>query len=247
MEPITELQRSIIQSPTGNKIFLEGPVGTGKTTVGVERMLNLMESGIPGHSILVFLPQLTLAKPYQDALNTPGVVAGGRPSISTISGLSQRMIELFWPLIAEQAGFTRPDQPPVYLNHETAQYYVAYLIRPLLREGMFGSVTIARNRIYGQILDNLNKAAVIGFPHTEIGSRLKSAWSGEPGQSNVYTDAQTCAIVFRQFCLDHNLLDFSINYLLKQVGNLSPNKNDWVLAARAPKFIRFGIVDKLSI
>jgi hypothetical protein len=87
---------------------------------------------------------------------------------------------------------------------------MAYLVRPLLDEGYFESVTIDRNRLYSQILDNLNKAAVIGFPHTDIGSRLDSSYFGDPAQRRVYQDAQECANRFRQYCLDHNLLDFSL-------------------------------------
>jgi len=119
-------------------------------------------------------------------------------------------VDLFWPIAAEAAGFANPDQPPVFLTLETAQYYMAYLVRPLLDEGYFESVTIDRNRLYSQIIDNLNKAAVIGFPHTEIGPRLDSSYFGDPGQRRVYADAQECANLFRQYCLDHNLLDFSL-------------------------------------
>ena len=203
-------QRQVIQLPTTLNIFLEGPAGTGKTTIGIERMLHLMNTGIPGSSILVIVPQRTLGIPFLEALNTPGVVAGGMVSIVTISGLAQRMVELFWPTVAEKAGFSSSEVPPTFLNLETAQYYMAHIVHPLLGEGFFGSVTIDRNRIYSQIIDNLNKAAVVGFPYQEIGDRLKSAWSGEPGQSRVYEDAQTCASLFREYCLKHNLLDFSL-------------------------------------
>jgi hypothetical protein len=71
-------------------------------------------------------------------------------------------------------------------------------------------VTIDRNRLYSQIIDNLNKAAVVGFPHTEIGQRLKAAWGGETGRERIYDQAQICANRFRRYCLDHNLLDFSL-------------------------------------
>jgi hypothetical protein len=207
---VSQIQRQVIQLPTNSKIFLEGPAGTGKTTVGIERMLQLMNTGVPGNTILVFVPQRTLGTPYLDALNTPGVVAGGMVTVITISGLAQRMVDLYWPSISEKAGFYKPDAPPTFLTLETAQYYMAHLVRPLLAEGLFSSVTIDRNRIYSQIIDNLNKAAVIGFPYQEIGDRLRSAWSGEPVQSRVYEDAQTCATVFREYCLKNNLLDFSL-------------------------------------
>jgi hypothetical protein len=207
---LRSIQQQVIQLPANSKIFLEGIAGTGKTTVGVERMLHLMATGVAGNSILVMVPQRTLGVPYTQALNTPGVVAGGMVEIVTISGLAQHMIELFWPLAAEIAGFGDPNLPPTFLNLEAAQYYMAHLVQPMLNQGLFESVTIDRNRLYSQIIDNLNKAAVVGFSYQEIGERLKSAWSGDPGQARVYEDAQTCASLFREYCLAHNLLDFSL-------------------------------------
>ncbi len=127
-----------------------------------------------------------------------------------MGGLARRMVELFWPMVGETAGFAHPDRPPVYLNAEVAEYYMARLVRPLLDQGFFASVTMDRNRLYQQVSDNLAKAAAVGFPYTEIGERLSAAWVGDPSQRRVYADAQECANLFRQFCLEHNLLDFSL-------------------------------------
>jgi len=207
---LSTAQLSLIQRPPDSKIFLEGPAGCGKTTAAVERLLYLMAQGVSGSSILLLLPQRTLAQPYYDALRTPGVVAGSMVLPQTVGGLAQRTVDLLWPMVAEAAGFAFPDQPPIFLTLETAQYYMAHLVRPLLDEGYFDSVTIDRNRLYSQIIDNLNKAAVVGFPLAEIGERLKAAWMGEPGQQRIYDDAQDCALRFRQYCLAHNLLDFSL-------------------------------------
>jgi hypothetical protein len=207
---LTDPQRNIVNRPVDGRIFLEGPAGTGKTTAGVARLLHLLDQDVPGSSILLVVPQRTLAVPYYDALRRPTVDAGGQIDIFTIGGLAQRMVDLFWPLVAEEAGFAHPDHPPTFLTLETAQYYMARLVRPLLDEGYFETVTIDRNRLYSQILDNLNKAAVVGFPHTEIGQRLKDAWGGEQAQRRIYDEAQACANRFRQHCLVHNLLDFSL-------------------------------------
>jgi hypothetical protein len=207
---LSQAQISLITTPVDRRTFLSGPAGTGKTTVGVERMLHLMAQGMRADSFLLLVPQRTLATPYYEALNTPGVVAGGVVSVLTVGGLAQRMVELFWPLAAETAGFAHPDQPPSFLTLETAQYYMARLVRPLLDQRYFESIAISRNRLYSQIVDNLNKAAVVGFPYTEIGARLKAAWVGESSQARVYDDAQDCANRFRQYCLEHNLLDFSL-------------------------------------
>ena len=87
---------------------------------------------------------------------------------------------------------------------------MAHIVRPLLDEGYFESVTMDRNRLYSQIFDNLNKATIIGFPHTEIAARLDSSYFGDPVQRRVYQDAQDAANRFREYCLQNNLLDFSL-------------------------------------
>jgi superfamily I DNA/RNA helicase len=207
---MNKLQLEIVNAPPAAKIFLSGPAGCGKTTVAVERMRKFIASSIPAETILILTPQRTLQVPYDVALRSSEIVPGGLVTLATVGGLARRMLDLFWPLAAESAGFSHPDQPPVFLTLETAQYYMARLVRPLLDEGFFASVTIDRNRLFSQILDNLNKAASVGFPHTEIGERLSTAWFGDPGQRRIYADAQECAIRFRQYCLEHNLLDFSL-------------------------------------
>ena len=203
-------QKKLARVPLDAKIFLSGPTGCGKTTVGVERLEHLLRQGIRADSLLVLTPQRTLQEPYLASLRGPEAAPGGEVTLLTVGGLARRMADLFWPLAAEAAGFSHPDQPPVFLNLETAQYYMAHIVLPLLDEGYFESVTIDRNRLYSQILDNLNKSAVIGFPVDEIGPRLDSAWFGDPAQRRVYADAQDCALRFRQYCYAHNLLDFSL-------------------------------------
>ncbi len=208
---LTPAQQELIQHPYRGRIFLEGPAGAGKTTVAAQRLVDMLRQGVPGDSILVLTPQRALAGPYEARLRSPEAAATGRVTVWTPGALALRMVELFWPLAAEPAGFSQPDALPVFLNLETAQYYMAYLLQPLLDEQrLFDSVTLDRNRMYSQILDNLNKAALVGFPYTQIGERLKAAWIGEPGQLRVYDDVQTCADLFRRFCLEHNLLDFSL-------------------------------------
>jgi hypothetical protein len=207
---LTASQLLVIEAPISSKLFLRGPAGTGKTTASVERMKYLLEKGIPADQILILTPQRTLQESYLDVIRGPELAAGGEVTPATIGGLVRRMLDLFWPLAAEMAGVAHPEKPPVFLTLETAQYYMAALVRPHLEAGWFESVVMDRNRLCSQILDNLNKSAMIGFPHEEIGQRLESAWAGEPSQKRVYVDAQACATEFRMYCLEHNLLDFSL-------------------------------------
>jgi len=208
----TRLQKDVLQNPINESIFLEGIAGVGKTFCGVLRLQDLLLKGYPGSSILVLLPQRTLANPYLSYLSSVDNPAGSIVSVLTLSGLAKRMIDLFWPIVSEIAGFDRLDEPPTFLNLETAQYFMAHVVEPLYDEGLFNSVTISRNRLYSQILDNLNKAALVGFSLHDIGERLKSAWIGDPSQLNVYDDVQTSANHFREYCLANNLLDFSLQF-----------------------------------
>jgi len=210
MPELSPLQLQIIESPLDLQLFVSGPAGTGKTTAGVERMRYLLAQGLPGESILMLTPQRTLQEPYLDLLYSPERSAGGEVTSATMGGLARRMVDLFWPIAADAAGFANPEQPPIFLSLETSQYYMAHIVRPLFEQGYFESVTIDRNRLYSQILDNLNKAALIGFPHTQLAERLDSAYFGDPAQRRVYADAQDCANRFREYCLQHNLLDFSL-------------------------------------
>lgn len=197
----------ILQS--GGRVFLEGPAGAGKTTAAVAYLEALLRQGASGEQILILLPQRTLAGPYERMLRDPGLPPGGRVTSLTLGGLAQRLVDFFWPLVVEKLPF-RADRPPTFLTLETAQYYMAHLARPLLDQGLFEAVRIEPNRLYSQILDNLNKAAVVGFPVAEIGERLQSAWLGDPVRRRVFADVQACASLFREYCLAHNLLDFSL-------------------------------------
>jgi hypothetical protein len=208
---LTTDQQALLDKTRSSKIFLRGPAGTGKSTAGTLWLNKLIKSGVPAHQILVYTPQRRLSAPYQHALREGGDIAHSLLTTLTLGGLARRMVDLFWPLISHKSGAAKPDQQPQFLTLETAQYYMAHIVKPLIdAEGMFASLTINRNRVYSQILDNLNKAAIVGFPHQEIAERLKSAWVGGIEQLNIYDDVQSCANRFRAFCLENNLLDFSL-------------------------------------
>lgn len=208
---LTPEQQALLEYPISSKIFLQGMAGTGKTTAAAHRLRKFIRSGIPAHEILIFVPQRTLAKPFQDILQEEEGYATSLVTIMTIGSLARRMVDLFYPVISPQIGVANPNLPPQFLTLETSQYYMAHIVRPLIeKEGYFESLTINRNRIYSQLLDNLNKAAIVGFPPEEIGERLKAAWVGDIDQLHVYDDVQKCVNKFRAFCLEKNLLDFSL-------------------------------------
>ena len=207
----TSDQIKVIEASVNSSIFLSGPAGTGKSTTAVERLNFLVSNGVPGNQILLFFPQRTLASRYLDTISSISFQGYSLPVVATFGGIARRTIELYWPLISEHAGFFYPEKPPTFLTLESSLFFISQLISPLIiDEGYFASVTIQRNRLFSQILDNLNKSAVHGFPHTEIGDRLQSSWIGDPVQMSIFQDAQKSAVFFREFCYQNNLLDYSL-------------------------------------
>lgn len=208
---LTKEQSTLVNAPLDRKIWLEGIAGAGKTTAGVQRMMHLLKQGVPAESILILVPQRALAQPYMDALKKDKKRKGGQVTIHTIGSLALKMVELFWLLAAKKAGFKKPTEVPNFLSLELAQYYMTRVIGPVIEEkDYFNSVRLDRARLYSQIVDNLNKSAVVGFSIDDLADRLKSALKGDVEQQYIYEEAKICASLFRQFCLDNSLLDFSL-------------------------------------
>lgn len=225
---LTRPQRDIARAARKSTTFVEGITGSGKTTAAVQRLAHLLDSGVDPATILILVPQQTLAFPYQALINAPDRPAGGDVAVTTLGGLARSACDLFWPLVAEDAGFGQPQRRPTFLTLETAQYFMAQVAAPLIeREGRFDTVTIDRSRLYSQLIDNLNKAAVVGFPHEEVAPRLKAAWTGDSVQLRMYDDVQTAVDLFRAYCLQHNLLDFSlqVTLLLDHLWPMPPVKD----------------------
>ncbi len=209
----TAEQRSAIDYPRdgGESLLLRGPAGTGKSTALVARLANLLREGCRPSEILVLAPQRSWVDRFDQAIAQLDAPVRGGVDIVTYYGLARREVGLFWPLVADSAGFAHPEREPVFLTIETAQYYMWQIVEPLLREeGYFSDLVVRRGRLLSQLIDNLNKAALVGFDYTTLHARLSEAWSGSPDHTTRYVQAQDCAIRFREHCLAHNLLDFSL-------------------------------------
>ena len=210
---LTEAQEQIVRFPRegGASLCVVGPASCGKSTALRARLAALLCEGTRPHEILVLLPQRAQVALYEQALSTLEAPTRGGCDLITFYGLTRRAVALFWPLVAEAGGFAHPDREPTFLTIETTQFYMWRIVEPLLaHEGYFSDLTIRRERLLSQLIDNLNKSAVVGFDHSDIARRLRNAWTGEAQRLASYVQAQDCASRFRRHCLDHNLLDFSL-------------------------------------
>lgn len=195
-----------------DKVFLHGPAGSGKTTAATQYLRYLLERGIAPDRILVLVPQVTLGRPYQLTLHE-SPVGGGSVHMMTMASLARQAVETFWPAVAGPMGFADPGREPTFLNIETAQYFMARWVSPAFEEGRFSlnDVNISEPRVISQLLDNLNRAALMRFPLDAIADRLTAAWGDRDStRPKVFQAAKALAQEFRAHCLQTNVLDFSL-------------------------------------
>ncbi len=232
----TENQVNLAKTFWNTSNFLSGPAGSGKTAIASAFLTQLLSEGIPGENILILVPQRSLGLIYQDTISQFDQFNNSFPTIQTMGGIAQRLIRLFWPFVLNELNF-QEHQPPIFLTLETAQYYCSKVCEPYFEKGYFQTIHAEKQRIYSQILDNLNKAAVIGFDYQTVAQKLTNAWSKEPEHIIAYREAQECAIAFRNFCLENNLLDFSLQFeifannlwKIPQVHNYLANKYQYLI------------------
>jgi hypothetical protein len=194
----------------GQTCFLSGPAGAGKTAVLAARLAYLLDQGVPAYSILVLLPDRPAREQLQRTLQGIALGPYGNPSLYTFYSLAQRMVALFWPLVARPVGFAHPEKPPVFMTYELAQHHMRRIVAPLLEQGYFEGLHLHPQRLVSQLLDNLNKAALNGYPIAQVVVRLTSTWSGPPERLIAFEQAQECIRRFRRDCLERGLLDLSL-------------------------------------
>ncbi|MCB0152555.1 MAG: hypothetical protein KDE01_33470, partial [Caldilineaceae bacterium] len=88
--------------------------------------------------------QRTLATPYHEALRSGDMPGGASVRVTTFASLAQQAVELYWPLVAGQAGFSTAAQEPTFLTLETSQYHMAPLVDDAIGQGAFDGVRVER-------------------------------------------------------------------------------------------------------
>jgi hypothetical protein len=193
-------------------MFVEGPFGAGKTTFAIETLYAWLEAGIPPSRILVMIPQRTMALHYQLALQDAAHGPMGSVDIRTLGGLAKDVCNLYWPVAAQECGFTRPENPPRFLTIETSQYAMSEFVRAAVERGEFDAVSISPQQIARQIVDNLTKAAIMRIDYHHVPTLLADGWGEERPRKRLlaYEAGGRVAEEYRRYCLDNNLLDFPL-------------------------------------
>ncbi len=208
MTELTALQLEAIAA--GGDTLLWGNAGTGKTTALQYRLLRLLQSGVSAYNILVLVSEYGHEQPFLELIQESNLGPYAQLNITTYNSLAREMVVLFWPLVARAAGFAHPHQPPTFLEYDMAQLLMWRILGPMQTEGAFADLRLRPQRIVSQLIDILNRAAFNGLTLDEAVARQARVWQHEPDQLKLLHDAAEAARRFRQFCLEHSLLDFSL-------------------------------------
>jgi hypothetical protein len=191
-------------------VFLSGPAGTGKTTALHQRLLNLLGKGESAYTVLVLVAEPEHRAAFFEAVRTSGLGPYADLNVTNYSRMAQEMVALFWPLVAREAGFARPHQPPSFLSYDLAQVLMWQVVTPMLAQGAFANLRLRPQQIVSQILDTLNRAALNALLLDDAVERQSRTWAGEPERRIQLDDAAAAARDFRHICLSNSLLDLSL-------------------------------------
>lgn len=205
---LTDTQQAAIAAH--GTVFLYGPAGTGKTTALHHRLLRLLHEGHSAYTILVLVAEPEHRDAFIEAVHTAGPGPYADLVVTDYTRLARSMVELFWPIVARDAGFDRPYQPPAFLSYDLAQVLMWRVVTPLIAQGAFANLRLRPQQIISQILDTLNRAALNALSLEEAIERQSRTWSGEPERQIQLADAAAAARDFRRICLASSLLDYSL-------------------------------------
>ena len=202
----TSEQRRIIEADPDERIRVSGRAGCGKTSAAAERVRFLLENADAWPQVLVFTPGRNYDGPYREILSRDGL----RPAVTTYNSYVQNCLKLFWPLIADRTEFGRRKNFPMFLTIEAAQIMMARLIAPKLDAGYFSGLTASMSRVFNQVMVALHKCAAAEIPFEQYPEIMRSSWGGDGALLPVFEQTYECGMLFRETCLRHNLLDYSL-------------------------------------
>ena len=205
---LTEQQKEIVGQ--NGSAFILGAAGTGKTTVVQERLRFLLEQKEPAYTILVLVADPEQREALKGFVESADIGPYSDLKLLHYPQLAREMVQLFWPLVARNAGFSSGFNPPTFLGYDLAQLLMWRTVEPLVEQGAFADLRRRPQQIVSQLLDTLNRSALNLLNIFEATDRQIATWVGEQNHVRNLQLAQQAAVTFRQHCLDNNLLDLSL-------------------------------------
>ncbi len=195
----TNARRFAVSPPleASTRLFIQGPYGTGKTGLALQRLAWLLRQFPDGGTApTVIVPSDYIGKEYRTRLARLAIRPGVPVRLLTFNALVRQAVDLAWPAIAAACGYQNPGQEPVFLNLETSQYVLSDWVFDMVRNGKFEALSqnlhFEPSRLISQILDNLAKSSLYQYALEETYERLTAALpanSHRQGLVNSYRNA----------------------------------------------------------
>lgn len=207
---LTKEQLSVINLDPGQKIYLTGIAGTGKTTVLTERFRTLLDSGVSSDSILVILGDSAHRERFQQIADQSQQQALHNLTITTFFGFAREAVTFNWPNVGARAGFHNRLRPPLPLTYDMAQTMMWQIVGPMLKDGYFSDLRLRPQQIVSQLLDNMVRAAFNGLTVEDAIEKQLVSWGTDPEHRRQLKDAENAALQFRSRCFANSLVDTAL-------------------------------------
>lgn len=201
-----EKQLAVSNASLTEHLFAIGRPGTGKTTTGCALLERMLAAQQPWKRTLVLTPVAAAGGVYRRVMTSQGRKAW----VTTFNGFIQHNLNLFWPLIAADAGFPPDAGSPLFLNIETAQIVLQSIVAPYWESGALNALRWAPSRFLNQAAMAMHKMAAIGLPFERYAARMRSSWVGDDAIKPVFDLVQRIGLTFKEICRADNMLDFAL-------------------------------------
>lgn len=204
-------------------VIYSGPTGTGKTSLLFEKYIEISKQEKTDDS-LVFLKNRSSILEWTNKLDLEII---GSLNIFTYFSFVQKEIRNYWTYLETFFPGGPVNIEPTFMNVETSHYIMSkYVEKHRVGKDIFEYLNATSSQIAVQLIDNLNQAAMNLLSFEELKECLLS-WAGNDQERRlVFNEAVSIIRVFRKFCLENRILDYSL--IIELFNKHLLDKNDYI-------------------
>ncbi|MEJ6949759.1 UvrD-helicase domain-containing protein [Natronospora cellulosivora (SeqCode)] len=188
-------------------VIYTGPTGSGKTSILLDKYNEISRQNRTD-DCLVFLKNRASIAEWTSKLELEII---GAMNIYTYFSFVQKEIKNYWTYLESSFPGGAKNIEPTFMNVETSHYIMSkYVDKHRVRKDIFEYLNAGTSQIAVQLIDNLNQAAMNLLSFEDLKERLLS-WAGSEQEKRlVFNEAISIMKVFRKFCMENRILDYSL-------------------------------------
>lgn len=192
------------------KILIEGDTKSGKTTLLKKKYIQMINSGIDSHEILVLIANRMEAIKFKENLT---LEYSGENRIYSYFGFVQHELNKFWPLILKKSKkIHKLNILPTFMTFEASQCLMGKTVEYYRKQGFLGELNISNEDISKKLLSNVLDASLNNLVYTKIGDRLKSF--GEAHRDELYDQMNIIIDKYMEKTLENGTFDYGTSIYL---------------------------------